>query len=60
MEKHVVVAKEEAEKPRAGKTVEVAAYSVGEEAAARTGGGVAFTFTHRRVHTAAASAHPTR
>lgn len=32
-----MVAKEEAEKPRAGKMVEVAAFGVGEEAAGKTG-----------------------
>lgn len=37
VEKHAVVAKEEAEKPRAGKMVEVAAFGVGEVAAGRTG-----------------------
>ena len=37
VEKHVVVAKEEAQKPRSGKMVEVAAFAIGEEAAGRTG-----------------------
>lgn len=38
VEKHAVVAKEEAEKPRAGQTVEVPAHGVGDEAAAAATG----------------------
>ena len=37
VEKHAVVAKEEAERPRGGKMVEVAAHAIGEEAAGKTG-----------------------